>query len=129
MNLDLLSAGTAGWGLANRLSDEHGGRDDGGPKTFLVADGRLRDVLRPHDLLRQTIDFLILVPARVRIESQSERRREHPGRQLFGVVGGHLLTLAEAMMFGEISVDFPIARDRDADGRRDQAMRLTRRGL
>jgi hypothetical protein len=37
--------------------------------------------------------------------------------------------LAEAVMFGQVAVQLAVARDRDADGRGDQAVRLARRRL
>src|SRR5439155_23993637 len=110
-------------------ADEDRRRHHRTPQTLLVADCGLRDVLRANDLIGEPIHFLLLVPALVRIEFEAERRREHLGGELFGVVAGDVLALAEAVMLGQISVQLAVARDRHADGRRDEAMRLARRGF
>src|SRR5262245_42873720 len=78
--------GGAGRRTSERLSDEHRRSDYRGPAALLVADGTLRDVLGADDLVRQTVDFFLLVPALVGIELQAERRGEHFGRQFLRIV-------------------------------------------
>src|SRR5437762_6043133 len=106
----------------NWLADEDGGGDDGGPQRFLIAHRGLRDVLSAHNLVREPVNFLVLVPALVRVELEAQRGGQHLGRQLFRVVAGRVFVLAEAVMLGEVAVQFIVARDGDADGGRDQAM-------
>src|SRR4051812_25433662 len=81
-----------------RLPDEDCCGHDRRPETFLVADRRLRHVLSADDLVRETIDFLFFVPALVGIEFEAEGRREHFGREFFGIVAGDVLALAKAVM-------------------------------
>src|SRR5215468_2422812 len=95
----------------SRLPDENGSRDDGGPESFLVADGGLGDVLRADDLVRELVDLLLLVPALVGIELQSQRGCEHLGRQFLGVVARDVLALAKAVMLGQVSIKIAIAGD------------------
>src|SRR5581483_9949927 len=101
--------GPAGW--SGGLADEDGRGDDGRPEALLVADGSLSHVLRADDLVGQPVDFLLLVPALVGVELEAERRREHLGGELLGVVAGNLLALAEAVMLREVPVELPVARD------------------
>src|SRR5438128_10690971 len=75
------------------LSDEHRRRDDRGPQTFLVADRALRDVLGANDLVREPVHFLLLVPALVRIEVETEGGRQHFRRELLRVIAGDVLAL------------------------------------
>src|SRR5256885_4295638 len=96
-------------------ADEHGGCNDCRPQTLLVADGSLRDVLRTDDLIRQLVYLFLFVPALVRIEFQSERRREHFGGKFLGIVAGDVFALAEAVMLRQIAVEIPIAWDGNAD--------------
>src|SRR5205814_3118578 len=90
-------------------ADQHGGGDDGRPEAFLVADRRLGDVLGSHDLIREPVDLLLLVPALVRIELEAKRRREHFGRELLGVVSRDVLAFSEAVMLREVAVQVAIA--------------------
>ena len=53
---------------AARLSDEDGRGYHGGPQPVLVANRRLGHVLSPHDLVRETVDLFLLVPALVGIK-------------------------------------------------------------
>ena len=70
-----------GGGRAATLSDQNGRSDDSRPEAFLVADGALGDVLHVDDLVREAVDFLLLVPALVGVEpearawSRASRRR------------------------------------------------------
>src|SRR5258705_2272516 len=111
------------------LSDEDGGGDDGGPEAFLVAHGALGDVLNVNDLVGQPVDLLLFVPALIRVELETERRRQHIGGKLLGVVAGDVLALAEAVMLGEVAVQLAVAWDRDADSGSNQPMRLPGGGL
>src|SRR5512143_140460 len=72
------------------LENEDCRRDRRGPQRLLIADRRLRDVHGAHDLVRHPVDFLLLVPALIRIEFDVQGGREHFGREFFGVVAGHL---------------------------------------
>ena len=47
-------------------------------------------------------------------------------RRLVGVVARDVLALPEAVVLGQIAVDVAVARNRHADGRSDQAVRLAR---
>src|SRR5207245_10176766 len=60
---------------------------------------------------------------------EAERARQHFGGELLGVVAGDVLAFAEAVMLGEVAVQLFVARDGDADRRRDQPMGLARRRL
>src|SRR5205814_9111074 len=71
------------------------GGDDGRPQSLLVADGRLRDVLRADDLIREPVHFLLLVPALVGIELEAERRGEHFRGELLGVVARDVFARSE----------------------------------
>src|SRR3954463_7234048 len=95
-----------------RLPDENRCGHDRRPETFFVADRRLRHVLSADDLVREAIDFLFFVPALVRIEFEAERRGEHFGGELLGVIAGDVLTLAEAVMLRQVSIELPVARNR-----------------
>src|SRR5438105_3990929 len=86
-------------------------------------------VLRSDDLIRQPVDFLLFVPALVRIELEAERRRQHFGSELLGVIARDVLALAEAVVLGQVAVQVAVTRDCHADGRRDEAMRLARGGF
>src|SRR5882672_145567 len=107
-------------------ADEDRRRHHRRPEALLIPDCGLGDVLRADDLIGEPVHFLLLVPALVRIEFETERRREHLGGELFGVFASDVLTLAEAVVLGQIAVQLAIPRDRDADGRGDQPVRLAR---
>ena len=74
-------------------------------RPFLVADGGLGHVLRADDLVREAVDLFLLVPALVGIELEAERRREHLGGELLGVVPGDVFALAEAVVLGQVPVE------------------------
>src|SRR6266849_9624866 len=81
--------------VPHALADEDRGRDDGRPEALLVSDGGLGDVLRADDLVGQPVDFLLFVPALIRVELEAKRGGEHFGGELLGVVAGDVLALAE----------------------------------
>src|SRR5579864_8378973 len=83
------------------VENQHGGGDHGGPETTLVAHGRLRHVGGTHDLVREAIDLLLLVPGAVGIELHVERSGQHFGREFFGVLAGSVFGLTEGMVLAE----------------------------
>src|SRR5712675_1585576 len=93
---------------------ENAGGDHGGPQTFL-ADSGLRDVGGAHDLTPDLPLFLALVPRAVGVEVDAQRRGQHAGGQVLGVIAGLLLVLAVAVVLGEIAVLLGVARNGDAD--------------
>src|SRR5581483_10974521 len=77
------------------VENEDGRGDHGCPQAALIAHRRLRDVRGAHDLIRDPVDFLLLIPRPVRIEFHIERGSEHFRRQFLGVITGSLFFLAE----------------------------------
>src|SRR4029077_5922525 len=77
------------------LANKYSGGNHRGPEALLIANGCLRDVLRPDDLIGQPIDFLLLIPALVRVDLESEGRRQHFRGELLRVVSGDVFALAE----------------------------------
>ncbi len=67
-------------------------------------------------------DFLLGVVTLIRIEIHPENRGQHVSGQVFGVIPGHLLGLAEAVVFGKIAVLGLLLGDGQPDGGGDQAM-------
>src|SRR6476659_10163275 len=90
---------------ADRASPyQDGGGDDSGPETLLVSDGRLRHVLGADDLVRQAINLFLLVPALVGIELEAQRRGQHLGGQLLGVIARNIFALTETVVFRQVAV-------------------------
>ena len=101
-------------------------RDDRRPLPLGVPLGALDDVARLQDRLLHLEDLLALVPRLLGVELDAERGREHRGGEVFGVVARLLRRLAVAVVLGEVAVALAVGRAREADGRRDEAVRLVR---
>src|SRR5947209_1302866 len=86
------------------LEDQDCGRDGRRPQTTLVPYRRLGDVGGADDLVREFVNFFLLVPRLVRIELYAQRGRQHFSGELFGVVACLLFRLAEAVVLAEVSV-------------------------
>jgi hypothetical protein len=57
------------------FADEDGGAQDRGPEAALVAYGRLRDVHRSNDFVRDAVNLFFLVERQIRIEFHVQSRR------------------------------------------------------
>src|SRR5712692_2409968 len=82
--------------------DENGGGDDRRPKAVAVANRGLRDVARRDDFIGDPPDVLALVVTGVGVEIDAQDRREHHRREIFGVIAGLLLRLAETVMLRQV---------------------------
>src|ERR1700683_1875810 len=98
--------------VTRRQIAKYRGRNDGGPNALAIADRRLRDVARLHDLVGQLPDILALVVTDVGIEIDSERGGEHRRGKILGVVAGLLIGLAETLVLRQIAVLILVGRNR-----------------
>src|SRR5437879_539347 len=112
--------------LSELSEDKDAERNDRRPDALGVAFGALHDVARLEHFLRHLEGLLALVPGLLGIEVDAERRREHRGREVFGVLAGLLRGLAVAVVLGEVAVLLRIRRTRETDRRRDEAVRFVR---
>src|SRR5882757_6839939 len=106
------------------LEDEDCRGNHGRPSAAFVADRRLRDVGGTDNLVRDAVNLLLLVPARVRIELHVERGGQHLRRQLFCVLPGLFLGLAKAVVFAQVAISIAVGGDSNANAGSDQAMRF-----
>src|SRR5919198_6103161 len=86
------------------LAAERDRRDYRRPASVRTAFGCGRDVHRAHDLAREEPLFAPLVPGLIRFEWHAEHSRQHRRREIFRVLAGHSLTLAVAVMLGDVAV-------------------------
>src|SRR6202023_4176940 len=93
---------------------EDGGGYNRRPETVAVANRGLRDVARGDDFVGDPPDVFALVVTGVGIEIDAQDRREDHRGQILGIVAGLLLSLAEAVMLGEVAVMDGVGRYRDA---------------
>src|SRR5258707_13219752 len=80
------------------FADEDGRAENGGPQPALVADRGLSYVQSAHDFIGNSIDFLFLVPGKIRIEFDVQRGGQHFRRELLRVFAGDLFAFAERMV-------------------------------
>src|SRR6266536_1727564 len=111
-----------GWRAS--LEDQNGGGDGRRPGASFVANGALRNISCSNDLIREAIDFLLLVPALVRIKLYIQRGGEHLGGQFLGVFAGDAVGFAEAVVLAQIAVGLAVGGQRQAEAGGDQARRL-----
>ncbi len=85
---------------------------------------RLRHIRRAHDLVRDAVDFFLLVPRPIRIEFHVQRGGEHFRRQFFSVFAGRVFGFAERVMFAQVAVGVAVRRNSHSDTGGQQAMRF-----
>src|ERR1700739_667138 len=100
-----------------RFKNQNCSSDGGGPQSTLVANGRLGDVAGAHNLVGDAVDFLLLVPARIRIEVHIESGGKHFGRKFLSVFPGLFFRFTETVVLAEITVSVAIGRDGNTNAR------------
>jgi len=106
------------------FKNQHRSRNRGGPQPTLVAYSGLSDVAGTHDLVRDAVDLLLLVPTGIRIEFDVKGGCEHLGGQFLGVFAGLILGLAKTVVFAQVAVCVLVRRYRHADAGHNQPVRL-----
>ena len=111
-------------------SGEHDRRSENGrPLAVLVPDGGLGDVHGADDLVRDAVDFFLLVPTLVRIELHVERGGQHLGGEFFAVFTGLFVGLAEGVMLGEITIGSLVGGKSQPNTRSNEAVGFAGRVL
>src|SRR5215467_4643648 len=110
--------------MSRVLEDEDPQRHYRRPEAFGMPLGALYDVPRLQDGLLHSEDLVALVPGLLRIEVDAERRGEHGGGEVLGVVTGLLRGLAITVVLGQVAVLLLVGRAREADRGRDEPVRF-----